>query len=154
MVPFGSGEKQKADSNSDSKGSDSQGNSDDLSSLENILRQQKIKDMSEGSNTPTQQQRKDIDRFVPQDGLVHKYKGELGDYSRLTAQMNRLNYDVIRAMDVSTLESSSEMFRIDHLNNSSVGMMLTSQHGVLHASKKAVKRNSKAHKLSAQDAWM
>ncbi len=86
--------------------------------------------------------------------MVHKYEGELGNNNRLTNQMNRLNYDVVRAMDVSTLESSSEMFRLDNLNNSSVGMMLASQHGVLHVSKKAVKRNSKAHKLSSQDTWM
>ena len=154
MVPVGAQKKQKTDSNPDSKGSDSQGNSDDLSSLENILRQQKIKDMSQAGNTPTQQQQKDIDRFAPQDGLVHKYEGELGNYSRLTAQMNRLNYDVVRAMDVSTLENSSQMFRLDHLNNSQVGMMLASQHGVLHASKKAVKKVTKGHKLSSQDTWI
>ena len=68
--------------------------------------------------------------------------------------MNRLNYDFVRAMDVSTLDSASELVKIDQLNNSNVGQMLASQHGVMHASKKAVKRNSKVHKLSSQESWI
>ena len=52
LVPIGSQKKQKRD-----LGADSQGSSDELSSLENILRQQKIRDISETGNPPTKQQK-------------------------------------------------------------------------------------------------
>ena len=141
LVPLGSEKKQKGEGENDSN-------------LENILRQQKIEDISETGNPPTQQQKQDLSSYVHQDGLVHKFSNELGNYSNVTTQMNRLNYDFVRAMDVSTLDSASELVKIDQLNNSNVGQMLASQHGVMHASKKAVKRNSKVHKLSSQESWI
>ena len=141
LVPLGSEKKQKGEGENDSN-------------LENILRQQKIEDIAETGNPPTQQQKQDLSSYVRQDGLVHKFSNELGNYSNVTTQMNRLNYDFVRAMDVSTLDSASELVKIDQLNNSNVGQMLASQHGVMHASKKAVKRNSKVHKLSSQESWI
>ena len=141
LVPLGSEKKQKGEGENDSN-------------LENILRQQKIEDIAETGNPPTQQQKQDLSSYVHQDGLVHKFSNELGNYSNVTTQMNRLNYDFVRAMDVSTLDSASELVKIDQLNNSNVGQMLASQHGVMHASKKAVKRNSKVHKLSSQESWI
>ena len=141
LVPLGSEKKQKGEGENDSN-------------LENILRQQKIEDIAETGNPPTQQQKQDLSSYVRQDGLVHKFSNELGNYSNVTTQMNRLNYDFVRAMDVSTLDSASELVKIDQLNNSNVGQMLASQHGVMHASKKAVKRNLKIHKLSSQESWI
>ena len=125
--------------------------------LENILRQQKIESITQNSvsgNSPTDKQKTDIATYIQQDGLVHKFATELGNYTNVTSQMNRLNVDYIRAMDVSSLDSKNELHRVDRLNNSSAGKMLASQHGVMHASRKSLKRQGKIHKLSIQDAWI
>ena len=152
LVPIGSRKKQKPSEDT------LEASGEKCSDLENVLRQQKIEMKQETENSggtlPNEQQKQDITKYVQQDGLVHKFANELGNYSNVTSQMSHLNYEFVRAMDVSTLDSKSELYRVDQLNNSMVGQMLASQHGIMHASKKALKRNAKVHKLSTQDSWI
>ena len=148
IVPLGARKKQKHDEDK---------TVEQDSDLENLLRQQKIESMTESKgngNPPIDQQKHDISKYVHQDGLVHKCSNELGNYTDVASQISRLNVDHIRAMDVSTLDSKHALYKIDQLNNSTVGQMFANQHGVMHASRKSLKRQAQIHKLSASESWI
>ena len=152
LVPIGSRKKQKHSEET------LEASGEKCSELENVLRQQKIEMKQEtessGGALPNEQQKQGITKYVQQDGLVHTFANKLGNYSNVTSQMSHLNYELVRAMDVSTLDSKSELYRVDQLSNSIVGQMLASQHGVMHASKKAFKINCQRRILGSEKCYI
>ncbi len=126
-----------------------------LKALENVLRKDQIQakesqdsQLQFGRAAPTREQAKLQSMYAPQPTQYGGLRNPLGDYSRLTAQMDGLQNSTMDGFLLSTLETRRGVARIADDTQDGYSM-LANTFGLEETSKKTQKKAMKRPRLSA-----
>ena len=86
------------------------------------------------------------------DAKFNNTDSKLANYNSITSQQNSLDNDVTAAMAANTIQNKRELWRIEELNRNA--SQLSSQFGLVEASKRQYKKGAKIHRLSQQSSWI
>jgi hypothetical protein len=93
-----------------------------------------------------------LPRPLYRDAKYNNTDSRLGNYDAIVAQQSSLDNDVAAAMAANTIQNKRELWRIEDLNRQASS--LSSQFGLVEASKRQYKKGAKVHRLSQQSTWM
>ena len=86
------------------------------------------------------------------DALYNNTDSKLGNYDAIVSQQSSLDNDVTAAMAANTIQNKRELWRIEDLNRQASS--LSTQFGLVEASKRQYKKGGKIHRLSQQSTWI
>jgi len=86
------------------------------------------------------------------DAKYNNTDSKLGNYDAIVSQQSSLDNDVAAAMAANTIQNKRELWRIEDLNRQA--SQLSSQFGLVEASKRQYKKGAKVHRLSQQSTWI
>lgn len=150
LVPFG------VKQNNKQKG---QAPSAKVNELESVLRAQVINEKEEFASPDAGQQLSQSDPrkkklsdslYLGKDDMYKQYSNHLADYTNISKQMSGVSDSALRALELSTLESKKELYRIQQTNSDL--SMVASQFGLETASDRQYKRRRKINRMTGQTA--
>ena len=86
--------------------------------------------------------------YLGKDDMYKKYSNHLADYTSLSKQMSGVSDSAVRALELSTLESKKELYRLQQTNSDL--SMVASQFGLETASDRQFKRRKKINRMTGQ----
>ena len=146
IVPFGvrqGNEKKLGQKQKQETGQTTNGN---LDALDAYLRSETMGDKETKINGSVQPQP------AYRDKLFNNTDSKLGNYDAITSQQANMDNDVAAAMAANTIQNKRELWRIEELNRNA--SQLSSQFGLVEASKRQYKKGGKVHRLSQQTSWI
>jgi hypothetical protein len=147
LVPFGVKQNKKAQDGGSSK----------VNELEAVLRAQVVNQKEQFASPDAGQQlagsnpRKRIlsdSLYLGKDAMYKKYSNHLADYANISKQMDGLSDSALRALELSTLESKKELYKLQQTNSDL--SMVASQFGLETASDRQFRRRKKINRMSGQ----
>ena len=145
IVPFGvrQGNEKKLGSKKQEAGQTTNGN---LDALDAYLRSETMGQKETSINGSVQPQP------TYRDKKFNNTDSKLGNYDAITSQQANMDNDVTAAMAANTIQNKRELWRIEELNRNA--SQLSSQFGLVEASKRQYKKGGKVHRLSQQTSWI
>ena len=146
IVPFGvrqGNEKKLGQKQKQEAGQPINGN---LDALDAYLRSETMGDKETKINGSAQPQP------TYRDKKFNNTDSKLGNYDAITSQQSTMDSDVTAAMAANTIQNKRELWRIEELNRNA--SELSSQFGLVEASKRQYKKGGKVHRLSQQTSWI
>ena len=145
IVPFGvrQGNEKKLGQKKQEAGQTTNGN---LDALDAYLRSETMGDKETKINGSVQPQP------TYRDKKFNNTDSKLGNYDAITSQQSNMDNDVAAAMAANTIQNKRELWRIEELNRNA--SQLSSQFGLVEASKRQYKKGKKIHRLSQQTSWI
>ena len=146
IVPFGvrqGNEKKLGQKQKQEAGQTTNGN---LDALDAYLRSETMGQKETSINGSVQPQPTYLDK------KFNNTDSKLGNYDAITSQQNTMDSDVAAAMAANTIQNKRELWHIEELNRNA--SQLSSQFGLVEASKRHYKKGGKVHRLSQQTSWI